>query len=220
MSDSRTRGSTGITRRSFKTGELPLQLQYNQEYKTAYDERKKAYGAFQTSVDKLKHSKQKIKKHNDFMSMDSAMQRGFEGDKLHSDEIKKTNEEIKELKENIPDLHKNFAEQHEKMRDIEKQNNIPDDQRLARTSETNPFTKGQMTGSFGIHNIKSSSHIGEGDEMKSIKRVSHYTGTGGRRNKKTNKRKRKSKRKTRKRNKKRNTKRKNKKNKKRKTKRR
>ena len=219
MLNPRTRGRTG-TRRGLKAGVLPLELHDDPEYKTAYDERKQAYRAFQTSVNKLKDFEQNIKQHNDVMSMDSAMRRGFEGDKLHDDKIEATNKEIEELKKNIPALHENFAEQHEKMRDIERKNNIPNYQRLARTSKTNPFTKGRMTGSFGIHNIKSSSHIGESDEMKSIKLLSHYTATGGRRNNKTNKRKRKSKRKTRKRNNKRNTKRKNKKNKKRKTKRR
>tara|TARA_B100001250_G_C19685602_1_gene737894 strand:- start:4 stop:654 length:651 start_codon:yes stop_codon:yes gene_type:complete len=108
-----------------------------------------------------------------------------------TDEQKKEHaDKIEEAKEKVDEHYPDFVTAHERMRDIEKANNVPKPQRLARTDMF-----GKMYGKHGIHNIQDRSHISQHDQMSSIKGpITNYK--GGRRKKTRKKRRRKNKRKT------------------------
>ena len=190
----RTRGTTSVNRAQKKAHVKPAELRNNQEYLKAYKGRTEAHNKLFTAREALKRARKRLKNHYDYESMDLAMREGQHRHKLDAAQRKKQDDIIQMQLGNIPKHHSDFAAAHQKMRDMEHEAGITNNEhRLARTS-TFP-NRGQMYGKFGIYNINAS-HIAEKDKMEPVEGDHQYYMKGGRRKKTRKKRRRKNKRKT------------------------
>ena len=155
----------------------------NTDYNTSYDNRLKAHEGLTSAHARIVYARRALSDAEGIVdSKDSYY--------LTDEEKKELADQIDAAKKEVDKYYPDFVTAHERMRDIEKANNVPDAQRLART---NMF--GKMYGKHGIHNIQNRSHISQHDQMSSIKGpITKYK--GGRRKKTRKKRRRKNKRKT------------------------
>lgn len=175
---------------------LPAALRENQAYKKAYEDRIIAHHDLHNAIGALNSARNQIKSHENYHKQSSDQHQGSLYTPLTDAALENLDKKIAEEKKIINEEHGKFAAAHEKMRDIEKINNVPDAQRLARTYESNPVKRGTMYGKHGIHNIQNRSHISQHDQMESVKSSPHQYMKGGRRKKTRKKRRRKNKRKT------------------------